>query len=204
MRPFKLSYSISLLLLLIVMPMSVHADSLWTGSSFYSASSREIKVGDIITIQISESTSAVQEATTRTSKTSSLEADLLNDFDKITTALGNEQNRQEFETNASGQDDYRGTGQTTRRSQVRAVITAVVTEILDSGNLYVVGEHRVKVNNEVETIRIAGIVRPQDISARNTVFSYQLARAEVSVNGAGVVGQKQSPGVLTKAFNWLF
>ena len=203
MKLSKLIYCISLFLLL-VFPVTIVSDSLWTGKSMYSTSSREIKVGDIITIQISESTSAVQEATTRTSKTSGLEADILNDFDRITSAFGNDRDRKEFENELRGREDYRGTGQTTRRSQVRAVITAVVTEILDSGNLYVVGEHRVKVNNEVETIRIAGIVRPSDISGRNTVYSYQLARAEVSVNGAGVVGQKQSPGVLTKAFNWLF
>lgn len=204
MKLFRLSYYISILLVFVFLPVSVCADSLWTEGSLYSASSRVIKVGDIITIKISESTSAIQEATTRTSKTSALEADILNDFDRITTALGNQLDRRDTETELIGRDDYRGAGQTTRRSQVRAVITAVVTEILDSGNLYVVGEHRVKVNNEVETIRIAGIVRPRDISARNTVFSYQLARAEVSVNGAGVVGQKQSPGVLTKALNWLF
>ena len=84
------------------------------------------------------------------------------------------------------------------------MITAVITEILEGGNVYVVGEHKVKVNNEVETIRVSGIIRPSDIGMGNTINSYQIAKAEVSVNGSGVVGSKQNPGVLTKMFNWLF
>ncbi|NBV84582.1 flagellar basal body L-ring protein FlgH, partial [bacterium] len=64
--------------------------------------------------------------------------------------------------------------------------------------------NKVKVNQEMETIRISGIIRPSDISAANTIDSYQIAKAEVSVNGSGVIGSKQSPGVLTKMFNWLF
>ena len=81
---------------------------------------------------------------------------------------------------------------------------AVVTEVLETGNLFVVGEHRVKVNNEIETVRVSGLVRPQDISAKNSIFSYQIAKAQVSVNGDGVVATKQTPGVMTKMFNWFF
>ena len=84
------------------------------------------------------------------------------------------------------------------------MISSVITEILDNGNLYLEGIHKVKVNDELETIRVAGVVRPQDISPKNSIFSYQIAKAEISVNGSGVVASKQSPGVLTKMFNWLF
>ena len=83
-------------------------------------------------------------------------------------------------------------------------MTAMVTEVMETGNLFIVGEHEVKVNNEVETVRISGIIRPQDITGQNTVLSSQVAKVEVSVNGAGVVASKQSPGILTKMFNWLF
>lgn len=193
-------------ILVCLAPAGLYSDSLWSArqGSLYSPAQREIGVGDIITIQVSEATSAAQEATTRTSKESKVAADFLSAFDQVSTALGNNTNRSQLDNELVGEDEYRGTGQTSRRSQVRAVVTAIVTEVLDSGNLFVVGEHKVKVNNEVETIRVSGVIRPQDISARNTVFSYQLATAKVSVNGAGVVSQKQSPGIVTKMFNWFF
>ncbi|MCP4049189.1 MAG: flagellar basal body L-ring protein FlgH [bacterium] len=184
----------------------ITADSLWHQSqgAMYSTHKKEVRVGDIITIYISESSSAVQEASTRTQKQSQMSSNFLSNWDQIANILGNDTIRKRHELDIQGEDEYQGLGQTTRKSSVKAVISAIVTEILDSGNIYIVGEHKVKVNDEVETIRVSGIIRPGDIQSNNSVYSYQIAKAEVSVNGAGVVGSKQTPGILTKMFNWLF
>lgn len=192
-------------LLLILLSGPVCADSLWeTGKGgLFGSVKKEVQVGDVVTIYISESTSAAQQASTQTSKESEIGANLLSNWDLISNVF-NESAHRKYELQLSGDDSYKGSGQTTRTSKVTAVVTAVVTEILENGNVFIVGEHKVKVNNEVETIRIAGVIRPSDIGPNNTVYSYQIAKAEVSVNGAGVVGVKQSPGVLTKMFNWLF
>lgn len=192
-------------LVLILLSGPVCADSLWeTGKGgLFGSVKKEVQVGDVVTIYISESTSAAQQASTQTSKESEIGANLLSNWDLISNVF-NESAHRKYELQLSGDDSYKGSGQTTRTSKVTAVVTAVVTEILENGNVFIVGEHKVKVNNEVETIRIAGVIRPSDIGPNNTVYSYQIAKAEVSVNGAGVVGVKQSPGVLTKMFNWLF
>lgn len=191
---------------LVLLHAPVHADSLWGGASgnLYGGERKKVRVGDVVTIVISESTSAVQEASTRTSKGSSVGFELGSAWDQVANLLGTETIRKTYDASLKGDDEYRGTGQTSRKSQVKAMITAVITEILEGGNVYVVGEHKVKVNNEVETIRVSGIIRPSDIGGDNTINSYQIAKAEVAVNGAGVVGSKQNPGVLTKMFNWLF
>jgi flagellar L-ring protein precursor FlgH len=205
MKQLKLILFISFVII-SAMPTQMMSDSLWApgGTSLYTPGQRQINVGDIITVQISESTTAAQEASTRTSKESGIGTNILSLWDRIATLIGNDTDRRQFDFELSGEERYRGLGQTSRRSQVRAVITATVTEVLESGNVFILGEHHVKVNNEVQTIRISGIVRPQDISPRNTVFSYQLAKADVSIIGAGVVNQKQSPGLLTRVFGWLF
>jgi len=184
----------------------VVADSIWDNAKgpFYGVSRRRIRVGDLITIYVSESTSAVQSASTSTKKDSSLETELSSDWQQVANLLGDETIRKTYDFELSGGDEYLGTGSTTRRSKVQAVVTSVVTEILESGNLFIVGEHQVKVNNEIETVRVSGIIRPESISAKNSVFSWEIAKAEISVNGAGVVGAKQTPGVLTKMFNWLY
>ena len=118
----------------------------------------------------------------------------------MANVLGNERVRRTYDLSVRGDDSYNGSGQTSRSSQVRAVVTSLVTEILENGNLFIVGEHKVKVNDEMQTIRVAGIIRPADIAPNNSVLSSQIAKAEVSVNGAGVVGSKQTPGILTKMF----
>lgn len=198
--------SATVLVLCMGLQLPVFADSLWNSGTggLYGGERKSVRVGDVVTIVISESTSAVQEASTRTSKESSLGLGMESAWDQVANLLGTETIRKTYGGTLSGEDEYRGLGQTSRKSQVRAMITAVITEILEGGNVYVVGEHKVKVNNEVETIRVSGIIRPSDIGGDNTINSYQIAKAEVSVNGAGVVGSKQNPGVLTKMFNWLF
>eukprot|EP01047_Picozoa_sp_COSAG01_P011791 COSAG01_NODE_519_length_16012_cov_4.344058_19_plen_203_part_00 len=185
----------------------LQADSLWRSYSnkIYQPGSRKVSVGDMVTIYVSESTSAVQQASTSTGKSSAIGTSLSSNWDKLTTALGNNRDRRKRDIAISGNDAYRGTGQTERKSSVKAVITAIVTEVLESGNLFVVGEHKVKVNHDIETIRVSGIIRPADITRKNTVFSYQIAKAEVSVSGSGgPVSSKQTPGILGKVVNWIF
>jgi len=186
--------------------VGIVADSIWDNAkgNLYTAERKRLRVGDVVTILISETSSAAQEATTKTSKQSGIGMDILSGWDQVANLLGNETQRRTFTGRFSGNDNYQGSGQTARKSNVRAVVTAVITEILEGGNVYVVGEHKVKVNNEIETIRISGVIRPADITAANTVNSFQIAKAEVSVNGSGVVAAKQSPGVLTKLLGWFF
>jgi flagellar L-ring protein FlgH len=184
----------------------VFADTLWGSDieSLYSARKAN-KVGDLITIYISVTSTAVQEAGTTTSKESKISADLFNAWDQVAVQVGADESlRKTQKYTVGGNDQYSGVGQTSRKSQVKAIITATVIEVLSNKNLYLMGEHKVKVNNEIETIRISGIVRPEDITPQNSVYSHQIAKAEISVNGVGVVGSKQNPGVLTKLFNWFF
>lgn len=193
-------------LISLCLATSITADSLWDYAKgpFYGSSRRQVGVGDIIIIYVSESTSAIQQASTSTEKESKLGGILESNWEQIANLLGNETLSQTRDYRIGGEDSYSGSGQTSRRSQVKAVVSSVVTEILDNGNLYIEGAHKVKVNNELETVRVAGVIRPQDISPKNSVFSYQIAKAEISVNGSGVVAAKQSPGIVTKMFNWLF
>ena len=184
----------------------VFGDSLWTENtrSIYNSIQR-VSVGDIITVKISNRSSAIHEAGTKTSKKSSVGANLYNLWDQC--ALDTSQNeslRKMQNYSLGGNDQYSGLGNTSRKSKVKAIMSAVVSEILSNGNLVVVGEHSVHINDEIEIIKISGVVRPQDISENNSIHSYQIAQAKISVRGDGVVGSKQTPGILTKLFNWVF
>lgn len=173
-----------------------YSDSIWNSasSSPYSVS-KSFKVGDIVTVLILETTSAVQKAGTNTNANDSLSlafnSNLVN-FYHPGRAIS-----------ASGGNTYKGLGDTSRTSNVTAKVAAVVVQILPNRNLVIQGEHRVEVNNEVQTIMISGVIRPKDVGLQNTVYSYQVADAIVSVKGNGAVGDAESPGVFTRIMNWI-
>ena len=47
-------------------------------------------------------------------------------------------------------------------------------------------------------------MRPEDIRIDNTVPSAVLAEARVTVDGIGVVDDKQRPGWLARALDWVY
>jgi len=190
-----------ILLIIIFSFFSFHSafsQSLWlpTSTSPYSVS-KAFKVGDIITIIILETTSAIQKAGTDTNVSDNLSTSL----DHTLKFLGIESSNY---LKGSGSNTYKGLGSTTRTSNVTAKIAAVVTKVMPNGNLMISGDHRVEVNSEIQTIRIIGMIRPKDVSLANTVFSYQVAGAQVSVKGKGTVGEAENPGMITRFINWLF
>lgn len=200
---FKL---LTLFSVVFVLGNGVLADSLWThGQTSMYTTRRAVNIGDIITVRISNQSSAVHEAGTDTSKRTGLGLDYYNLWDQYSlNADENESLRKMQDYSLGGRDVYSGLGKTSRKSQVRAVVSVIVTEVLANGNLAIAGEHAVNINDETEIIRISGIIRPQDIRPDNSILSHQIAQVQVSVKGEGVVGSKQSPGVLSKMFGWIF
>ena len=198
---YKLAIICSVLLLTV---SSLQADSIWKSSaySFYT-SKRSPKIGDVITILISAESTAISQAGTKTSKKSGVGLNLYGIQDKY-RGTGSDNNRDLYNANFQAKDDYSGLGQTTRKSKVETIVSATITDILENGNLVIVGEYSISINDETERIRISGIVRPEDIAPDNTVPSHKIANGQVSVKGEGVVSSKQTPGVLSKLFNWVF
>lgn len=176
------------------------ADSIYknTSSSPYSPE-KSFKVGDIVTVIVLETASARHKAGTNTNVKDDLGVKFTHTIERLNPLIG--QN-----TQLSGQaaNKYTGTGQTERSSDVSAKVAAVVTEVMDNGNLRVEGRHKVEVNNEIQEITVYGIVRSKDIGIANTIYSYQVADAEISLKGSGVVQEAESPGWLTRILNWLF
>jgi flagellar L-ring protein FlgH len=178
--------------------------SLWSprmrGSLFSDNKARE--VGDVVTISIVESAKASKEATTKTARTSGMQADWSGVFD----ALGSQWNVGKNPLGTSHKIDFAnnfdGQGATTRSSAMTAYITARVVHVLPNGNLLVRGSREVRVNNENQFIYLQGIVRPEDVSASNVVLSTYVAEAVIEMNGQGSVSDKQRPGWLARAMDW--
>ena len=89
--------------------------------------------------------------------------------------------------------DTQGQGATTRSESIDLSIAAVVTEVLPNGNLIITGSQEVRVNAELRILTIAGIVRPIDIGAQNTIPYDRIAEARVSYGGRGRLTEVQQP-----------
>lgn len=178
----------------------VGADSLWNENSASPYSSQKAyKVGDIINVIILESSSAKNLAGTKTDVKDDLGIKFTHTLQRLAPIIGTSN-----QVAGGWGNKYTSSGQTTRGSQVTARISAWVTEVLPNGNLAIKGKHRVEVNDEQQEITFTGIVRPKDISGANTIYSYQVANVELSMKGTGTVADSESPGWLTRIFNWLF
>jgi flagellar L-ring protein precursor FlgH len=86
-----------------------------------------------------------------------------------------------------------GDGATARSENLELLVAAVVTDVLPNGNLMIRGSQEVRVNAELRILTIAGIVRPSDIGAENTISYERIAEARISYGGRGRLTEVQQP-----------
>jgi len=159
--------------------------SLYTSNGRLADGFRDVRASqiyDLVTIVVSDSTSAVSTGATNTSRKSSAQASVTSLFGpkSATSALANL-------ANASGATQLQGQGTTSRGTTLSTTVTVEVKDVLPNGNLVVQGQKEILVNSERQIITVRGIVRPDDLSATNSVPSDRVARMEILVNGKGVV-----------------
>ena len=170
---------------------------------------RASKIGDLVTVNIVETSKANKKAGTKSGRESSIDAGISN-------VMGWETKLDKFgvkpafsNTNmfkANMQNSFNGSGETSRDESMTASITARVIDAMPDGNLLIRGTREIRVNNETQFITLSGLIRPSDISPDNTVLSSYIADAKIAYSGRGPVSDKQRPGWLMRAvdFVWPF
>ncbi|MBD3670074.1 MAG: flagellar basal body L-ring protein FlgH [Gammaproteobacteria bacterium] len=178
------------------------------GGSFYT-DRKAYRVGDILTVSLSESTNATKNASTSTSQTNSV--------DKTNpTILGNEVGFNKPAILGGGTGDlslsmesaseFEGEGASAQSNSLSGSITVSVVEVLANGYLVVRGEKILSLNQGDEFVRLSGIVRPEDITTENTVQSTKIANAQIIYGGSGALADANREGWLSRFFNkiWPF
>jgi flagellar L-ring protein precursor FlgH len=155
------------------------------------ADQRAYRVGDVLTVVVLEATTALSQAGTASDKSTGVTASM--------TSLRNKT----YDANFAIDGKRNGTAQTTRVGQLSAQITVRVTGVEASGLLRISGRQSMVINGESQSIILSGLVRAEDISATNTVMSNQIADADVSVSGTGVVSEAQKRGLISRVMGWL-
>jgi flagellar L-ring protein precursor FlgH len=173
------------------------ANSLWkAGARTFFNDQRAGRQGDLLTIKISIDDSAQFSNSTNRARTSSSDSGLTNFFG-LEKAIGRALPGDVDPTSmlsGEGATKMQGSGAVNRQEKIELTVAAMVTNILPNGNLVISGRQEVRVNNELRELTVAGIIRPEDISADTTIRNDQIAEARISYGGRGVVSAMQKPG----------
>ncbi len=157
---------------------------------------KSFNVGDVITILIEESTSAEAAAGTDTDVSLGL------DFSVAGTGFMDRLNPGGY--GASLGNTSGGDGKTSRTGKIESKMTAKIVAIDESGNLVIKGNRTVEINGEKEITELEGVIRPEDVKADNSVYSYSIADAKIKYDGKGAINETAKVGILSRIVNWLF
>ncbi|NNC68650.1 MAG: flagellar basal body L-ring protein FlgH, partial [Gammaproteobacteria bacterium] len=97
--------------------------------------------------------------------------------------------------------DFQGEGETTQENSIEGNITVTVHRVHPNGYLYVKGEKLISLNEGSVIVRVSGIVRPTDVTSDNTILSNQIANAEITYKGTGIVSDSSKAGWLLRFFS---
>ena len=185
-------------------PVMPEAKATYDGGLFYASSNlylfediKATRVGDLLTVVLSEQTNA--------SKSSSLEADKSSSIDLPNPTLFGKSDftindYEVLQSSATASRDIEGEGELTQENSLDGSITVTVTERLPNGYLVIKGEKLLTLNEGSEVVRIDGIVRPTDIDSSNQIESAKIANARITYKGTGVVSDSSKAGWLAKFF----
>lgn len=191
-------------LILLVTPLAnSRADSLWTPgiSRNVCADKKAQMVGDILTVLIQENNGATRNNATTTSKKASLAA-------AVTSAL--------YPTSASGlltkkgslpainyssDAEFTGSGSINNAETITAQVAVRVVDVLPNGNMVIEGTLRTAFSGEKQDAIVRGTVRPDDVMANNTLYSYNIADATLQFISKGTITDAQRKGWFTKVWD---
>jgi flagellar L-ring protein precursor FlgH len=175
---------------------SAFADSLWqrrvTINHNLFDDNRGKRIGDIVTVIVTEETSVDNDETANTKNASKHSGEISNNsiLRGIKTGLLNGRN-EKFSARAANNyssdfsQDFSGQGSYDSSRKINMRLTAMVVEVLDNGNLLLEGRRRVAVNKENYTLKLTGIARPIDIGTDNIIQSNQMSNVSFSLEGQG-------------------
>jgi flagellar L-ring protein precursor FlgH len=169
------------------LPHRAERSSLWqTGSDGFFADQRAMEVGDILTIDIEIDDRA--RLSNRSQRGRQGNANV-----GFPTILGAENVIANVTGTGDGEDlvdltagsSAEGSGRIDRAETINLKVAATVVQRLPNGNLVIAGRQEVMVNSELRELRVAGIIRPQDIQRDNTIPYDKIAEARITYGGRG-------------------
>jgi flagellar L-ring protein precursor FlgH len=155
------------------------------------------RVGDIITVRLSENTNATKSAGTSSSKESNVDLQPAIGLGGNAIRIGKEA----IQLGVDSSNDFAGDAQATQSNSLQGNISVTVVDVLPNQNLIIRGEKWLTLNNGDEYIRLTGVIRPADITPTNEIQSNKIANARIQYSGTGSFARAQEKGWLTQFFS---
>ncbi len=180
---------------------SAGANSLWrSGARSFFRDQRARRVGDVLTVQVfmNDKASLSNESTrSRQARDQLGVPDLLGLEELAVQALPKSKDGSSVDPSSLVKLDSRskneGRGGVARSEAINMNVAAVITQVLPNGNLVIRGKQEIRVNFELREVGVAGIVRPEDITPRNTISHDKIAELRVAYGGRGQISDVQQP-----------
>ena len=153
------------------------------------------RVGDLITVHIIESSNALRESKVNSSSATDMSMDgsvagSLTDYLPL------------FGASSKISNSSDGSEGTEQKDQLTGRISATIIEENENGMFYIEGKRILEVNGEMNTIKLDGFIRERDISTNNTVFSYNIANANIIYSKGGTLENIVNPNKVQKWLTW--
>lgn len=164
--------------------------------------SRAHRIGDIITISLTEKFDAKKKDEAKYNKSNSQDFGVstpLNVFGRSAGQMASELGTLGVGYGSNGA--FAGKSDVKQNSSLTGSIAVTVVEVISNGNLVVRGEKRLTIHEGDELIQFAGIIRPQDIRPDNTIDSTKVADVRLVYKDVGVSGDTNRPSALTQWMN---
>ena len=163
------------------------AGSLWhSGPTSLFGDRRARTLGDILTVVIEIDEEAEMRNRTNTSRDATEGMSLPSFF-------GIDVGRLNPAIDASSNSENSGDGNIIRQEVLTLQVAATVVGVLPNGHMVINGNQEVRVNSELRDLQVAGIIRPEDISRRNTITYEKIADARIVYGGRGTISDIQEP-----------
>ena len=167
-----------------------------SGSMALYVDRKALRVGDLLTIRLEESTSSSKSAETAIKKDSKTEFG----NPRILGSLIKGSGPSELLTSIESENGFNGSAESDQRNSLDGTLTAVIARVLPNGLMQVQGEKWIQLNRGEEFVRVSGLVRPEDVDGNNTVSSLRLGDARIAYSGTGELADSNRAGWLTRFF----
>jgi len=178
-------------------------------SDFLFDDNRANKVGDIVMVTVTETTTGKHKANTTASKTNTNAYSVTakpGGIYKVAAGVVPGGIGLGAGVNTSSDSELTTTGETKAESTLTATVATRVIRMLPGKVMQVEGARQIRINAETQILVVRGLVRQRDIDSKNTVPSSALADARIEVYGQGALSDKQRSGWMSRLLDniWPF
>jgi flagellar L-ring protein precursor FlgH len=168
--------------------------SIWSDDGAFTRLASDVRAmhtHDLISIVVVEALSASTDGSVKNSRSSSANSQVASLFAKLSAS-----NSLQNLVSQNSASALTAQGQSVTNSSLNTTVGGQVVSVLPNGILVIEAERQVAFNQQMQMIRLRGLVRPSDVNANNQVLSTAVTDLELEVVGKGIINDytyRQNP-----------